>query len=354
MTADFFSTLPYGLWPKQKVFLSIDVIVSTLLKMEPSSTNDGVSSQRASRWTEQFFNFFSEAPPLFANYYKQITNDSCMSTCEERISSSVQKHQKTCNSPVKWKLLGDEVILTENIICPQQVYYCLKALVATINELHRTTGLKFKGTAWVTGIPVANAPLQFQLQENMYHSTLPHTPRQMYDGYDVRATDVIGSSMDLGFRLAKFSTETKLVISTSFLKLLLDAQELIDEKDCFAVYSNGFTAIRGVKDGKHPLFWIIPATQHLPECTLFTETPPEKLRAFLKEYFKDDAPFIFDPENIAQRGYAEKFQAAIHHQARLPGSIYQLYKNHANVDAKEDAIKDAQNYIMSHLQNIQK
>ncbi len=349
MTKEFFDKLPYGVWPKQRIFLSIDIIDSTLLKVTDSQEINLSNTQQSSKWTEQFFNFFSNAPPLFSKYYQENTTNKCTDACGKNIPLSVQKYQTRCNSPVKWKILGDEVIFTENLICKLQVYYCLKALEETINELHKTIDLKFKGTAWVTGVPVANAPLRFQLAENMYNSHHPYTHKGNHDSHDVRTIDVIGSSMDLGFRLAKLSTETKLVISTSFLKLLLDAQDLINEKNRYSVYSNGFQAIRGMKDGKHPLFWIIPENHNALESSLLTPTEPKLLREFLKEYLTDNSPFIFDPENLEQADYWEKFENAIKYQGRLPGSVYQLYYSSECVDSEENAMEDAQKYIMSKL-----
>lgn len=302
--------------PKQRIFLSIDTIDSTKLKSslaEKGHTPDV--------WAASFAAFLPEVVVVYRKkLVEAISKQHCQSTCskpcelvKERIS------RPTVNV---WKYIGDEVVLVAELTCKQ--YHAplhVIALAETIKQFNSDFSdkpimkdpnnlLRFKGTAWVAGFPVANIELD-----------LPGPTK------DKMVKDFLGPSIDLGFRLAKFASEDRLIISASLAHLIASAPAMkepityMNEKThhlplCFG----GLVEAKGIKDGKHPLIWYsVNETAESKLCRVENSD----LLAFLKEgTFKNMAlPFILDDRDV-DSSYDKDYKKAIEAQKKIPGSIF--------------------------------
>jgi len=321
------STTPWGSdpnrFPKERIFLSIDVIDSTKLKSSLAEKGRSLGL-----WAENFAAFYSE---VLVNYRKEIieaVKKHCPDNCPER---KLCEKQELSTHPINvWKYIGDEVVLVADLTCEDHhASVHVLALVETIKYLNSffekkfkgsPDTMRFKGTAWVAGFPVRNIELLDLLVSG-----------------EQKVKEFLGPSMDLGFRLAKFASDERLIISASLAYLianepprknkpfkLLGQDNLLRLPLCFG----GLAEVKGIKNNKHPLIWY--SVHEAPESKLsFVEN--DKLLDYLS-----NSPFINNtiPPFIPVAGkfspeYMKKYKKAVEEQEKIPGSpFYQKGKPH--------------------------
>lgn len=250
------SELQELLRPKLRVFFSIDVVGSTSFKHESEYTNN-------QGWLAFFAAFFTEFPDKL----NQL-----------RVSIAETRDWKELPQFHLWKTLGDELVFYVELSHPQQAGCCLTVFRSAINDAHDrwSTGenrlpVAFKGTAWLAGFPVGNAAMALEgtRTEPQY--------------------DFIGPQIDLGFRLTKFSSRRRLVVSVELAALILNgAQEL-------KFFFEAGEPLKGVlKDRRYPLIWIdcletndgrnTPKTIHELEDELLGREPVVMTKPTLKTF----------------------------------------------------------------------
>ena len=318
---------PRDLHPKQRIFLSVDAIGSTRFKSslaEKGHSPDG--------WAEVFAEFLPEVVVVYWNELVKVINKHCPSNCPNPCMPGLSKFKKKVkrrHTVNVWKYNGDETILTAKLTCKDHhASLHVLALAETIKELNcsiakkfsnknkgnnfPTRKLRFKGTAWIAGFPVANIELDLPGQ----------TKRQ-------RIKDFLGPSIDLGFRLSKFASDNKLIISASLAYLIVkesDTDEPYKSADnqedyrlplCFG----GYAEVKGVKNDKHPLIWY--AVNKTEENTL-CHVETKELRKFLEEGPLKNMkilPFVLD-DNFSDSEYEEMYKNAVDAQKKISGSPF--------------------------------
>jgi len=331
---------PPELHPKQRIFLSIDAIGSTELKS--SLANKGCTPDI---WASGFMAFLPEVLVVYWRKYVEAVNrhcqrDNCATPCVPKDITRKAKSTSPYTEVTVWKYIGDEVVLVSELTC--QKYHPLfhtLALAETVKHFNHEfeknrpepdNVLRFKGTAWVGGFPVTNIELNL--------------PGQV-EGQSAR--DFLGPSIDLGFRLSKFASEDRLVISASLAYLIANCSPMgtplehtgdncLSLPMCFG----GLIEAKGVKNGKHPLIWhSVKETEESKLCRVQNE----QLLHFLKNsHFKDEEilPFILDPSQKDTK-YNNKYKKAAVKQKKIPYSIFFFFAKRKTRAASTSSAKSA-------------
>ncbi len=314
MLNDFVSDNPLDV-PQQKIFLSIDIVDSTLLKTLSLQREKEYAARRAQGcaesqreyvggWAVILHSFLAETQQIFDEEFYRLRSHICG-------EDSCKIYGMQCLPPDVWKYIGDEIVFMANLQCVEQPYCYVKALSRVIYRLNKkfqvmmdglnfskTTNftVQFKGAAWVAGFPVTNTIVELYTQSGCFY-------------------DYIGPSMDLGFRLSKFATASKLILSTSLVRLLYDTQ-CVSIAEKLPLFSSGYQDIKGVKGGNHPLFWI--CVQNLTpadakDTYLFSPLSLDSLTHFFAAYYQNgnEKPFIFNPKEPLANAYQKQYADAV-------------------------------------------
>lgn len=338
-------------YPKQRIFLSIDAIGSTNLK---TYCQRNVEDDLGCYWQNSIIGFLSDAYVFFQGFANKI-KDSCT-------KKGTKQHCKSCSKTNVWKYIGDEIILYSELKCafePLILLHALKDTLAYLNaeakqkRIENVPYLQYKGTAWVGGFPVTNAEviihkkdLSTQKEQTVDSNSDPNM------ACDDAIYDLIGPSIDLGFRLSKHATKSRIIISASLAFLIHSVSTLVRGLKALDIYSGGFVELKGVKDGRHPLFWILSFPDKDPdkdkdsdekkdenlEKNLYQKLDINKLNEFFKEYFSAVAiPFVLE-DTFNQKDYIDAYKNMSDLLADTPWSIF--YKHPVIEDMKSKTEKD--------------
>ncbi|XDD49665.1 hypothetical protein AB3N59_14875 [Leptospira sp. WS92.C1] len=193
---------------KVLLFLSVDIVGSTEYKNKSETQNN---------WLRFFTTFYKDFPITFYKKFEEINNPN------------LQK-------PEIWKSLGDELIfrveITDHISAKDTVRAFSQALFSYSLSI-RTTSLALKGSAWIAGFPVINAEIYS-------------------DEEGKQVVDYIGPQMDIGFRISKFASEYKFIISIELLLLLSATTD-----SYFKFFLEEPQILKGVlKNRPYPIIWM--------------------------------------------------------------------------------------------------
>lgn len=174
--------------PEMQLFFSVDIEGSTRFKQSPIHGR--------SAWGPFFLEFFETFPGTLAS-------------CEDQLGRLIEHGKAARFKP--WKSLGDELIFSKKLITGYDVFIALCAARTAIIKgsaklrAHRDARLDsgdtdrypvhLKGTVWVAGFPIKNMKV---------------TSSQSGMG-----EDFLGPAMDLGFRLTKESSPSRMTVSTT-------------------------------------------------------------------------------------------------------------------------------------------
>lgn len=272
--------------PKLKLFISIDFIDSTSFKSKEFLLGKNLL------WSMQFLSLqddFSSRMQRELNYLK------------DEVESQIP-------SPSIWKLLGDEIIYTLDVENTNHLPIYIQAAKQAVEKYNNNNKdkdklLKVKGTAWLAETPVRNAIIKTQCATN---STINNQDKEITHDHSF---DVIGPSMDIGFRISKFATKRKFVVSIELAYILTSLDKDSKEKK-FHFFFEGQQDVKGVLDNhKYPIIWIDVLNRFLPieeELLGLYKEPAQadKLNLYCSEFIKQHAyllqshtvPSLDDPE----------------------------------------------------------
>ena len=212
--------------PQLRLFLSVDVVGSTAFKHRKAL--DGESKP----WLKFIHGFYTGFPEM----------------CWRRVTEvQAEAPPKTLLAkPYLWKALGDELIFSVPLQHPAYARHYLQAFRLALVEAieHWTRGEKplpisFKGTAWLAGFPVFNSAVPLDVDK-------PLSPES-------ENFDFVGPLIDIGFRLSKFASARKFVISADLAWLITTQGDTADLR----FHYDGREALKGVlNDRPYPIFWI--------------------------------------------------------------------------------------------------
>lgn len=205
---------------KAYLFLSADLVNSTGLKTAKTT------------WTA-----------LFSSFYRSFPKRLNASIDEQ--NSRFKKTHKAANlkHPIVWKLVGDEILFYLEVSgFYERVLFTIaafkKAIVAHNND---DEAYKIRGTVWFANVD----------RKHRNQKICPSV-----QGHPL--FDFLGSDVDTGFRLCKYSSPEKLIISAETAILLIRDNYLTIEEIGLRVCFDGTTRLRGVDSDtpSYPLIWI--------------------------------------------------------------------------------------------------
>ncbi len=214
------------------LFVSIDLIGSTAYKNKYPNSND---------FSLLFLNFYRSMPQYL---YSAIIN---ISSKYPDIEFDPYNHLVRLI-----KVLGDEVILKIDLNKFIDVPIILVGLRDAINAYRNKylidKGLDLKATVWTASFPIINKEIK-----------VPIVPTPA--GKRVQElTDYLGPSMDLGFRLTKYSNENLITISLEvacIFSLIPELTHKIFQDEKIEIIYDKLESLKGIYGGQpYPIFWI--------------------------------------------------------------------------------------------------
>ncbi len=137
-----------------------------------------------------------------------------------------------------WKLIGDEIVFSTQLIHWEQTPRCVAAFRAAVADFRQSTiaatdgRLDVKCAGWTAGFPVGNICVESP-------ADLP--------------PDYIGPGMDIGFRLVKAAVPRRMLLSVELAWLL----SLPNSDAAAAFFVSGGMALKGVAKGRtYPCIWL--------------------------------------------------------------------------------------------------
>lgn len=254
--ATLFADAPPHLLPRQRLFLSADIVGSTALKQKAVISKEGIYMSTSQSWFDTIQGFYIQCVKSFMRKWLEHREACDSDDCEHLYGPP----------PAMWKTQGDEILFRKDLTNHRQVETTINAWLAAMAEVRgflqgADAKLDVKSTAWVAEFPLQNklvirpdAGIMDELDANDME-----TVGAMIGAYERReqrdriTVDFIGPAIDIGFRLGQQATARKFVIS-------LDAAYLMaihDGENTPKIYYDGMTHLKGVMGGMHyPLFWV--------------------------------------------------------------------------------------------------
>jgi hypothetical protein len=197
------------------MFISVDLVGSTAFK---SKAEMSASNFKAGPpWVDVFRLFYAGFPRSFERWIGGVR---------------LPPHLR----PQLVKAIGDELLLVTTLQSSEDARTLVPFLAAAARDYSERNlekdSLSLKVTAWIAGFPIINHKFD----------VLGET--------GVESADYIGPSMDAGFRIAKFATAQKLIVSVDLALLLLSGPRKLD------LYFDGTERLKGVlADRPYPILW---------------------------------------------------------------------------------------------------
>lgn len=291
---------------KLRVFFSADVVGSTAYK---------ASKAHDLSWAKDFTEFLREFPVAVDGAYSNLPK------------GSIDK----CERMTPWKFSGDELLfhveLRSYTESATHIAAFKRAVVSHSDKWKvKKTPLSLKATAWMAGFPVTNREIVFRERGN-------------------DELDFIGPSIDLGFRIATFSSTRRFVLSPDLALTLLDAVHRLDLKwDEFQVFLHGKEELKGVNDGKpFPIVWLDmdDGVGSLEDELLGVKNSfsPHIIRKYLQEFLDETPkmrrPFIFGD---GDQRYADLPSDFDEKRAILMADTERMYSEEEEVPAEGDSV----------------
>lgn len=213
--------------PQLRLFMSVDVVDSTALKHGSREENP------AKPWLPFILGFYTGFPGMFSEHFGKVL---AMNGTETKL-----------REPYLWKACGDELIFCVLLEHPGHLRFYLKAFrLALIDAIKNWAKggdpplpINFKGTAWLAGFPVFNTAVPIEAPASMTEHS--------------EHFDFVGPLIDIGFRLAKFATPRKFVVSADIAWIVTRFGDMSG----LDFYYDGREKFKGVLNGiSYPVIWV--------------------------------------------------------------------------------------------------
>ncbi|GHT40840.1 hypothetical protein FACS189443_1750 [Planctomycetales bacterium] len=222
------------------IFFSVDIEGATAYKVETRNQKDGDND-----WCLLFESFYVDMPAHFLSEYSEKLAD--------RLAT---KGIKEPYRPILWKFVGDEILFYAPLTDARQSLEHLRAFCQAIKNYNQelkeqNVSVICKGTSWLAGFPINNRII-----------LIPNYEKLCVSDQNKSIVDFIGSSIDCGFRLTKFSSARKLVISLDLLWMVAESAKQCPDATRFEFITSriryaGRHELKGVFSGnRYPVFWI--------------------------------------------------------------------------------------------------
>lgn len=227
---------------RQILFISVDIQNSSKLKSENKSFDEFSNKY----WAYRLKFFFDEIPALFNEQIGLIKNDIPNLESDQYDFSKIIPNIKNMEI---WRYAGDEIIFSTHLHSSFSITVYLHAIIAAVEKYHKNNpDMKLKTCAWTAGFPIRNKIFTFDQSDKC---------------------EYVGLDIDLGFRLSKFASPDKLILSLDCLYFLAHAESkiapndtLIKEKLSRSIRFLGKFKLKGVfEEEAYPIFFISQDTQ---------------------------------------------------------------------------------------------
>ena len=285
------------------LFLSVDVIGSTVYKKRPPEKDE------IQPWLLFFLDFYREFPNIF------------IKNCNK--NAEVELGVYDFKQPEIWKSLGDELIFTIEMDHSALAFFYIKSFKDSVLEYRnlmendKKLPLSLKASAWLAGFPVINA--------------------EIFSSASPKLIDYIGPLIDIGFRLSKFSSKRKFVISVDLALMILEHL-----KPSLKLFYDGRVDLKGINltDG-YPFIWIDMYDKKDYKIRNEQEVNPnpstEKLKNFCRSFISsEEEPFIIPFINNPQEKIFNKKPKGFRKRKII---IEKFYKTWSEKSDKEDGSK---------------
>lgn len=296
--------------PSLKLFISFDLIGSTSFKHSKDSR-----IHFAEAWYVFFKKFYINNPiSLLKSYTKLLSKEIDFDTIEN------QQDLENFTLPYLWKNLGDEIIYVADIEDTKHIVYHIEAMQKAIihHNSYNDIILKVKGAAWIAHFPVINSVIFDEVSHKIEKSKVRICNN--------KHIDFIGPTIDLGFRISKYSSQRKLVLSTALTYMLV--KELIKDKNCeniFSFYFDGMQETKGVRDGSYPIVWIDNYQGHTPKAEKLYGVKKERCELQLLYSFVGDQMFLSDKNTTFPFVYSEMVDSYLNKEY-INGDVKKIFK----------------------------
>jgi hypothetical protein len=245
-------TLKNDCEPVLRFFISVDIVGSTNYKVSLTKEDSQVQP-----WL-QFFSDFYKYFPLILNKFVDINS--------KEFNISEVRDLKI------WKLLGDEIIFYIELADFRETELYIVSLIDAIwdfQDSYMPDKLSLKASSWIAGFPVNNS--EFFIDEKI---------------------DFIGPAIDTGFRLSKFASDEKLVISVDLALLLLRRN---NEKLYY--FFDGYQVLKGLfSNKKYPIISIdIRKIKLSSEDEVMCYSKEKALKKLCKNFIEDHSLYLSQP-----------------------------------------------------------
>ena len=266
--------------PSLKLFISLDAIGSTEFK------NADINRQDNHFYWNKFFITFEK---IITNLlYELYSNDN---------------YSSIPNYPYFWKSLGDELIYVIDLKKYNNLHLHIEIFIEIIRKFNEQVkqkgyGLCIKGSAWTAGFPISNTIIADE-----------DFPPDKTTINKIENFDFIGPSIDLGFRISKFSNIDRFIVNIDIALILsLTCSETL--------FYDGKQDLRGV--GHYPIFWLQAQAKPSLESRLHKsiELTPDDIIEYCNQYlfsstYKFIPPIIVDDKINIEGKQNEQFKQTV-------------------------------------------
>jgi len=220
--------------PKYRVrlFLSVDLVGSTSFKAQSPT------------WVTQIRHFYTEFPKRLIGHYQAIIN-------------MPDGHKVYLDDyPKPWKTIGDEILFCCRINSMEHLATCITAFLQALDTYGKYLDgagkhLDVKGSGWVAAFPSPNVTVKIARDLSSSDIEVDEIIESQADS-DASEFDFLGKGIDSGFRVARFASADKFVVSAELGWLLCEASHLSAFVRPFTYH--GREELKGViKDHPYPI-----------------------------------------------------------------------------------------------------
>lgn len=270
--------------PQIKLFLSVDIAGSTQLK----NSNSYFHIQQFCEENLRILNSMNSQNPKqyeLRDIYSQICKEDdyqdwseIIRKCFRAFNTEFTK-QRGFKEIYPWKMAGDELIYCISVNTRKEVHDEVKAFFRTL-RIHdkkyaeKNSLIRLKGSAWTAGFPIRNR-IMFPLDYDEKNTCkIKDSCPSNYN-----REDYMGTEIDIGFRIGKFTYPGMMVVSIELACILLDYRLTIPDEERFLVIDTGWEELKGVWSGhKYPIYWL-----EFQESSISEDISYEKYKDWDKE-----------------------------------------------------------------------
>lgn len=206
-------------------FLSLDIADSTSYKRKEYQKN-----KCSYTWSIVFKKFFKDLDFLIIKHYK---------------NSSILKDKQKLS---KWRIIGDEVVYFALITNISLISEHAKICLNIVKDFNKNNNLKIKATSWLAGFPINNIIIYEDEKKTLFgnrRDLLPYNQK----------INFLGSSIDTGFRISKFASINKYVLSIDLAYTLMFLEKE-NKNNYLDFYFDGKKQTKGLKENEYPIVWL--------------------------------------------------------------------------------------------------